>query len=124
MKSLLAAAIALAAATPAAADWSPGRAPASRGWYPDTAFPSTPPIQRYGKGNKGVRRFGYGLARDAEFKRFQQDAIAIRPAAAGMEDSRGRCDRRLKAALDSGDQAELEAAREYCKPKAYGPQLR
>ena len=112
------------AATPAAADWAPRASAAPKAWHPDTAFPSTPPIQRFGKGLKGMRRFGRGLSRDTEFRRFQEERAAFRPAAAQLEDSRVRCDSRLRAALDSGDQAEIEDAREYCRPKAYGPQLR
>ena len=124
MKSFLAAALAFSLATPAAADWAPGRSAAAPQWHPDTGFPSTPAIQRYGKGRKGMLRFGRGLSRDAEFRRAQDASIAFRPAVMRMEDSRGKCDSRLKAALDSGDQAALEEARDYCKPKAYGPQFR
>ena len=125
MKGILAAAaLAALSASPAAADWAPGHAAASGGWHPDTAFPSTPPIERYGKGGKGLRRYARAQIREAEFRRWQENERAFRPAIAALEDSRGRCDRRLKAALDSGDQEEIGEARDFCKPKAYGPQLR
>jgi hypothetical protein len=120
----IAAASAALIATPASADWAAGRSGAAPGWTSDRAFPSTPPIQRYGKGQKGLRRFGKGLVREAESRRWQEDKLALRSAAARMEDSRGRCDRLLKAALDSGDRAEIEEKTEYCRPKAYGPQPR
>jgi hypothetical protein len=109
---------------PALADFAPGRTAAAPGWTPDYNFPSTPAIQRYGKGQKGLRRYARGLVREAEYRRWQQDAIAFRPAAARMEDARGRCDSLLKAALESGDQAEIESTRERCKPRTYGPYAR
>jgi hypothetical protein len=107
-------------ATPAAADWAGGHSP-GYGWHPDTAFPSTPPIQRYGKGIKGVKRFGRGLSRDAEFRRWQEDNRAFHQAAVRTEDVRARCDILLRNALERGDQAEIVDARERCKPRAYGP---
>jgi hypothetical protein len=128
---LAAAAAAAFVAAPASADWAPGRsgaAPmdwgATPAWHGEDAFPTTPPIQRFGKGYKGVRRFGRSLVREAEFRRWREDAIVLRPAAARLEDSRGRCDRLLKDALERGDQAEIEEKREYCRPKAYGPHTR
>ena len=117
-------------ATPASADWVAGRTSAgpawggSHGWQPDDAFPSTPPIQRFGKGKKGMRRFNRSLVRDAEYRRFQQDAMVYRAAASRLEDSRSRCDVLMKDALESGNQAEIEEKREFCRPKAYGPHAR
>jgi hypothetical protein len=129
---VVAATSALFLAVPASADWAPGRSGAAAGWQgsagpgwiPDDAFPSTPPIQRFGKGHKGVRRFGRSLIREAEYRRWQQDATALRPAAVRLEDSRGRCDRLLKEALQRGDQDEIAEKTDFCRPRAYGPQLR
>ena len=126
MKSILAAAAATALfATPAAADWAPGHsAAAAGGWHPGPAIPPPSVLEGYGKGRKGLRRYARAQIREAEYRRWQENERALRPAVAAMEDSRGRCDRRLKSALESGDQEEISEARAYCSPKAYGPQLR
>ena len=126
MKRILAAAaVAALFTTAAAADWAPGHsAAAAGGWHADTAFPPPSVLERYGKGRKGMRRYVRAQIREAEYRRWQEDERALRPAVAAMEDARGRCDRRLKSALESGDQEEISEARAYCSPKAYGPQLR
>jgi hypothetical protein len=123
MKAWIAAATGIVlCATPAAADRGGRRSLPGPVWYPGGGFPS--PIERYGKGVKGMKRYQRALEREEDFRRFQEDRAAFRGAASGMEDARARCDRRLKAALEGSDQAEIEEAREFCRPKAYGPQLR
>jgi hypothetical protein len=94
---------------------------AGAGWHPDESFPSTPAIQRYGKGRKGMKRFDRSLVREAEFRRFREEGFALRGATAVMEDRRSRCDRLLKDALASGNQAEIEERTEFCRPQPYGP---
>ena len=121
---MLAAAAALILSTPASADFAAGRSGAGYGQPGHWSSDHRSPLERFGKGVKGARRYSRFKMRELDLQRYEADLKALRPAAARMEDSRGRCDHVLRAALDSGRAAEIQDARERCKPRLYGPYLK
>lgn len=118
MLSLIAAALAASAPAPLGTDFAPGGEAYGATWNWNGRRPV------HARPGRKMRHLDRYMIREAQLERRAEDWQAIAPAAARMEDARGRCDRRLAEALESGDQQALAEARDFCKPHPYGPLLR